>query len=126
MTDAAVAAIQYALRPQTDEALAFLRAWNEGEFDVCRKEWPDAPPQCYIGADPLLPETIRAIEAEQEIRDQAAMWRTLIRVADISPAVDFNRQFWRGVIELPAKDHATFEDAIRAAVISDSERRKVA
>jgi len=25
----------------------------EGEFDVLRKEWPDAPEDVYIGADPL-------------------------------------------------------------------------
>lgn len=51
MADAAVAAIQFAL--DTDDGLNFLRLWNEGEFDVLRKEWPDAPEAIYVGADPL-------------------------------------------------------------------------
>lgn len=51
MTNAAVAAIQFAL--ETDEGLNFLRLWNEGEFDILREEWPDAPEDVYIGADPL-------------------------------------------------------------------------
>lgn len=51
MYNPAVAAIQFAL--ETDEGLTFLRLWNEGEFDVLRKEWPQAPEDVYIGADPL-------------------------------------------------------------------------
>ena len=48
---AAVAAIQFAL---TDpEGITFLRLWNEGEFDTLRREWPDAPVEVYVGADPL-------------------------------------------------------------------------
>jgi len=48
---AAVAAIQFAL---TDpEGMTFLRLWNEGEFDTLRREWPDAPSEVYVGADPL-------------------------------------------------------------------------
>lgn len=31
----------------TDEALVFLRCWNEGNFDACRKEWPEAPSVLY-------------------------------------------------------------------------------
>lgn len=26
-----------------EEPIAFLRAWNEGSFEVCRREWPGAP-----------------------------------------------------------------------------------
>ncbi|MCY1313295.1 hypothetical protein D9M70_638040 [compost metagenome] len=50
--DAAVEAIQFALT--ADEGMAWLRLWNEGDFDACRREWPEAPKECYIGADPLL------------------------------------------------------------------------
>lgn len=50
-TNSAVAAIQFAL---TDpEGMTFLRLWNEGEFDTLRREWPDAPSEVYVGADPL-------------------------------------------------------------------------
>lgn len=49
--NAAVAAIQFAL--ETDGGLEFLRCWNEGEFDVIRQEWPDAPEAVFVGADPL-------------------------------------------------------------------------
>lgn len=50
-SDAAVAAIEYALR--TDEGLEFLRCWLHGEFGSIRKEWPDAPEAVFVGADPL-------------------------------------------------------------------------
>jgi hypothetical protein len=49
--DAAVAAIAFAL--QDVDGIGFLRYWNGGDFDVCRREWPDAPEEVYIGADPL-------------------------------------------------------------------------
>lgn len=53
--NAAVAAIQFAL--ETDDGLTFLRLWNYGEFDKTRRDWPDAPEDVYIGADPLHPVT---------------------------------------------------------------------
>ncbi|MFI8556393.1 hypothetical protein [Pseudomonas putida] len=52
--NAAVAAIAYALNSRTEDPLQFLQLWNEGEFDVLRREWPDAPDEIYIGADPLF------------------------------------------------------------------------
>ena len=52
MSDPAVAAIQFAL--ETDDGINFLRLWNEGEFDVLRDEWPDAPDEIYDGADPFF------------------------------------------------------------------------
>lgn len=50
--DPAAAAIGYAL--QTEEPLEFLRLWNEGNFEAIRREWPGAPDDIYIGADPLF------------------------------------------------------------------------
>lgn len=52
--NAAVAAVLFAL--ETDDGMSFLRLWNEGEFDVIRKEWPDAPIAVFTGADPMLGE----------------------------------------------------------------------
>lgn len=49
--DAAVSAIQFALND--DDGMQFLRLWNEGDFDVIRREWPEAPEDVFIGADPL-------------------------------------------------------------------------
>lgn len=49
--DAAVAAIQFTLND--DDGMQFLRLWNEGDFDAIRREWPDAPKDVFIGADPL-------------------------------------------------------------------------
>lgn len=49
--DAAVAAIQFAL--DDDDGMQFLRLWNAGDFDVIRREWPEAPEEVFIGADPL-------------------------------------------------------------------------
>ncbi|WP_439125903.1 MAG: hypothetical protein ACNJA3_28765 (plasmid) [Pseudomonas rhizophila] len=50
-SDAAVAAIQFALKD--DEGMQFLRLWNQCDFDVIRREWPEAPETVFIGADPL-------------------------------------------------------------------------
>lgn len=30
-----------------EEPIAFLRAWNEGDFETCRREWPEAPQAVY-------------------------------------------------------------------------------
>lgn len=59
----AVAAIEFALT--TDEGLAFLGCWNEGEFEAIRSEWPDAPEEVFIGADPMHPGTKAFMEAEE-------------------------------------------------------------
>ncbi|MEL0579072.1 hypothetical protein AACK17_10990 [Pectobacterium punjabense] len=52
--EAAVAAIQFALELDADECKMFLRYWNEGEFDILRKEWGGIPDEVFIGADPLF------------------------------------------------------------------------
>ena len=49
---ASVAAIKFAV--DADDGMQWLRNWNEGEFEICRREWPEAPDECYIGADPLF------------------------------------------------------------------------
>lgn len=50
---AAVAAIAYALEHPCESPMEFLRCWNEGNFEALRTEWPDVPPEVFIGADPL-------------------------------------------------------------------------
>lgn len=64
-TNPATAAIQYAI--DTNDGMDFLTYWNEGEFDACRHLWPDAPKECYIGADPSLPETLEYLKADPEL-----------------------------------------------------------
>lgn len=49
--ESSIAAIQFAL--SAEEGMTFLRIWNEGEFDTIREEWPEAPEEVFIGADPL-------------------------------------------------------------------------
>ncbi|GAB0154646.1 hypothetical protein [Marinobacterium sp. BA1] len=51
--NAAVAAIAFALEEGSAGGIEFLRAWNEGDFQAIREEWPEAPEAVYIGADPL-------------------------------------------------------------------------
>lgn len=51
--NAAAAALAYALDYGTEEPLEFLRCWYQGDFDVIRNEWPDAPAAVFIGADSL-------------------------------------------------------------------------
>jgi len=72
--NAAVAAIEYALT-QGLEGLTFLRLWHQGDFDVIRREWPDAPEQVFIGADPLHPASVEVDEslvASAQAADDAA------------------------------------------------------
>ncbi|MGN8188573.1 hypothetical protein ACTJLD_21555 [Burkholderia sp. 22088] len=59
--DPACAAIQFALSLDDGSSIDFLNNWNEGEFDVLRREWPEAPEDVYIGADPLHPGPPRAL-----------------------------------------------------------------
>lgn len=56
-SDAATAAIKFALYYGTEESIPFLQCWSHGEFDVIRREWPEAPEEVFIGADPLHPLT---------------------------------------------------------------------
>lgn len=51
-SNAAVEAIKFAM--ETDEGMTFLRLWMYGDFDAIRKEWPEAPRDVFVGADPLL------------------------------------------------------------------------
>lgn len=44
------AAIEFAL--SDDEGIAFLECFNEGDFEAIREEWPDAPEEVFVGADP--------------------------------------------------------------------------
>jgi hypothetical protein len=53
-SDAAVAAIEYAIGQGIDAA-TFLTCWMHGDFDVIRREWPDAPEDVFRGAEPMLP-----------------------------------------------------------------------
>ncbi len=80
-TDPAVAAIQFALEPDSD-GLLFLRLWNEGEFDLLRENWPEAPEAIYMGADPLLEVSAqRPAVASDEIAHEmeANAWRAALR-----------------------------------------------
>lgn len=124
MHKAAIAAIDFAIDPQTDDGLYFLKAWAHGEFDVCRKEWPEAPSQCYVGADPMLEETQQLIEAQNQMSRQASMWQKLMKEGDFSPATDYHSRFWRAVIDISAVNHGSFEEAMLAAVESDEQRNK--
>jgi hypothetical protein len=84
---AAVAAIEYALK--TEDGIDFLRHWNEGSFDICRKHWDDAPEACYIGADPLLPQTKDLLAQNERKGDYARRWH-IFRNRDAFAGIDFD------------------------------------
>ncbi|CAG9169911.1 helix-turn-helix domain-containing protein [Cupriavidus pinatubonensis] len=82
-SSAAVAAIQFALT--ADEGMEYLRCWNQGEFDACRREWPEASSDCYIGADPLYARSQTSVQTEPEgvtarrpmtVKEMAAQYET--------------------------------------------------
>lgn len=41
------ALLDFVTHRETEEAMEFLRAWKHGRFDVCRREWPEAPESVY-------------------------------------------------------------------------------
>lgn len=46
---------------EAEEPIAFLRLWNGGSFDICRKEWPEAPDGVYPApAAVAVPEDLKA------------------------------------------------------------------
>lgn len=48
----AIAAIEFAMKYSAgDDGWVFLKLWNEGDFESIRNEWPDAPPEVFIGAE---------------------------------------------------------------------------
>lgn len=56
-SDAAVAAIKYALEHWTEDPVTFLECWMDGDFSSIREEWDDVPDEVFIGADPLFKRT---------------------------------------------------------------------
>jgi hypothetical protein len=90
--DAAVAAIEFALRDDDGCGMDFLRCWNEGDFDAIRNEWPEAPEAVFIGADPLHPMTkfpatsaADAKDAEREAIATAYGYLWHVNAADGAP-----------------------------------------
>lgn len=81
MPNAAVAAIEYALQPDSD-GMEFLRVWFEGGFDTIRREWPEAPETVFIGADPMHPASRELLESEASDAAPADQW---IRTEDRMP-----------------------------------------
>lgn len=51
--DSALAAITFALTLGCEVA-TFLDLWIAADFESLRKEWPNAPEEIYVGADPLF------------------------------------------------------------------------
>lgn len=49
---AAKAAMDYA--QIADDGLAFLKRWQEGDFDTIRREWPEAPEAVYVSRDLVI------------------------------------------------------------------------
>jgi len=54
MSNAAVAAIEYALANRGDSPMEFMYCWFHGDFDAIRNEWSNVPDEVFIGADPLF------------------------------------------------------------------------
>ena len=44
-----MAVITYMLNDgRSQEPIEFLRCWAYGDFDLIRREWPDAPAECFL------------------------------------------------------------------------------
>ena len=42
------AAVEFACEDIDGYGLAFLKRWNEGDFDAIREEWPEAPEDVFL------------------------------------------------------------------------------
>lgn len=52
--DPALAVIRYITSDEvdgSDDAMDFLNYWNEGEFDILRRNWDNIPDEVFIGAE---------------------------------------------------------------------------
>lgn len=77
--DPGLAAIEFALSlDDAQDMELFLLLWNEGNFESCRINWPKAPEECYIGADPLL-KRVQAAQAPQALHSTITPAQALAR-----------------------------------------------
>jgi len=67
MNDSAVAAIKYALEKCDDDSdsILFLNLWNEGEFEVLRRNWENIPDEVFIDSDPLFKSPAHIVDGEE-------------------------------------------------------------
>lgn len=117
MTSPAIAAIKFAL--QDDEPKAFLDAWLHGDFDVIRREWPEAPESVFAGADPLHSDSGEQIEGTPAITDGgtgvlAYRMRTSTGHVCEGRRDDITTQHWQAIVA--AIEHAPDADRPRAQV----------
>lgn len=45
-------ATEYAI--DQPDGLAFLKCWQEGDWEAVRERWPDAPPLCFVSKELIL------------------------------------------------------------------------
>lgn len=62
--EAAVNAIKFAIDPNTESPLEFLKLWDECDFDAIEKKWPHAPEGVYEGVDHFYPRRNIGIESD--------------------------------------------------------------
>lgn len=72
--DASVDAIQYALSDECGDGLQFLHYWNEGEFDIIRRNWANVPDAVFIGADPLMKIAAHESPSKSQLTDEEMLW----------------------------------------------------
>lgn len=76
--DEAVAAVEFSLR--TGDAASFLKYWLHGEWDVIRRNWPDAPEACFVPQESFSAENLVPREAAvpgQSLRTLQSIGRCL-------------------------------------------------
>jgi hypothetical protein len=96
----------------TDDPMNFLRCWNEGNFEACRREWPEAPDEVYPA--PFFEQD------DREMKEEAAIWKLIHKHARDLHAVDY----WSGSCKDSNKLHKAYEsgDALSKA-LKDAIRR---
>lgn len=105
--NAAVAAIKFALERKFECPIELLQCWLHGDFDSIRREWPDAPEDIFIGADPLATGSL--IEKSTDLATEIDLLKSkVLELEKFQKAVNELQQFFTSHNGVPV-DKATIK-----------------
>ena len=78
--DPSIVAIQFALELDNDDGMLFLKHWNEGNWSVIAKEWPECPRSAFVDNDielsKLGEQELKVSGLQALLRERTNSWQT--------------------------------------------------